>query len=162
MGDERARLRPLKTALAELALRIEVSVGPTGVVIHDTHPDSMPPDAIGLPGTLYRYRDRVRIVAGRFGAEHVRHSGSPGTARSCLSIARSVWLRCPANAPAAICSAARTPEGIRRAEPGRCHRDRGTDGDRLPHTASGSAATGTTPSVRLRREHIPELFSDRP
>lgn len=43
-----------------------------GVVIHDGHPYSMPPDAIGLPGTLYLYRDRVRIVAGRFSAEHVR------------------------------------------------------------------------------------------
>jgi hypothetical protein len=32
----------------------------------------MPPDAIGLPGTLYLYRERVRIVAGRFGAEHER------------------------------------------------------------------------------------------
>jgi hypothetical protein len=32
----------------------------------------MPPDAIGLPGTRYLYRDRVRIVAGRFGAEHAR------------------------------------------------------------------------------------------
>ena len=47
-------------------------MGPTGVVIHDAHPYSMPPDAIGVPGTLYLYRDRVRIVAGRFGAEHVR------------------------------------------------------------------------------------------
>jgi hypothetical protein len=55
-----------------LALRIPVSVSPTGVVMHDGHPYSMPPDAIGLPGTLYLYRDRVRIVAGRFGAEHVR------------------------------------------------------------------------------------------
>ena len=41
-----------------------------GVVIHDGHPYSMPPDAIGLPGTLYLYRDHVRIVAGRFSAEH--------------------------------------------------------------------------------------------
>jgi len=32
----------------------------------------MPPDAIGVPGTLYLYRDRVRIQAGRFGAEHPR------------------------------------------------------------------------------------------
>jgi ABC-type antimicrobial peptide transport system permease subunit len=47
-----------------LALRIPVSVNPTGVVIHDGHPYSMPPDAIGLPGTLYLYRDRVRIIAG--------------------------------------------------------------------------------------------------
>jgi transposase len=72
MNDERARLRPLKIAPADLTLRIPVSVGPTGVVVHDGHPYSMPPDAIGLPGTLYLYRDRVRIVAGRFGAEHER------------------------------------------------------------------------------------------
>lgn len=72
LADERARLRPLKVAPADLALRIPVSVNPTGVVLHDGHPYSMPPDAIGLPGTLFLYRDRVRIVAGRFGAEHVR------------------------------------------------------------------------------------------
>lgn len=72
IGDERARLRPLKIAPPDLALRIPVSVSPMGVVLHDGHPYSMPPDAIGLPGTLYLYRDRVRIVAGRFGAEHQR------------------------------------------------------------------------------------------
>ena len=72
IAEERARLRPLKVAPADLALRIPVSVGPTGMVLHDLHPYSMPPDAIGLPGTLYLYRDRVRIVAGRFSAEHVR------------------------------------------------------------------------------------------
>jgi transposase len=70
--DERARLRPLKIAPADLALRIPVSVSPMAVVTHDGHPYSMPPDAIGLPGTLYLYRDRVRVVAGRFGAEHER------------------------------------------------------------------------------------------
>jgi len=32
----------------------------------------MPPEAIGLPGTLYLYRDRVRIIAGRFSADHAR------------------------------------------------------------------------------------------
>ena len=72
LAEERARLRPLKVAPADLALRIPVSVGPTAVVIHDTHPYSMPPDAIGIPGTLYLYRNRVRIVAGRFSAEHER------------------------------------------------------------------------------------------
>ena len=72
MAEERARLRPLKVAPADLTLRLPVSVGPTGVVWHDGHPYSMPPDAIGLPGTLYLYRERVRIVAGRFGAEHER------------------------------------------------------------------------------------------
>ena len=49
-----------------------MSVSPTGVVIHDGHPYSMPPDAIGLPATLYLYRDRVRIIAGRFSADHER------------------------------------------------------------------------------------------
>ena len=77
MTEERARFRPLKVAPADLALRIPVSVGPTGVVLHDGHPYSMPPEAIGLPGTLYLYRDHVRIVAGRFGAEHVRQT-EPG------------------------------------------------------------------------------------
>jgi hypothetical protein len=32
----------------------------------------MPPDAIGIAGTLYLYRDRVRIVAGRFEVTHER------------------------------------------------------------------------------------------
>ena len=72
IAEDRARLRPLKIAPADLALRIPVSVNPTGVVIHDAHPYSMPPDAIGLPGTLYLYRDRVRIIAGRFQADHAR------------------------------------------------------------------------------------------
>jgi transposase len=72
IAEERARLRPLKIAPADLALRIPVSVSPMGVVTHDGHPYSMPPDAIGLPGTLYLYRDRVRIVAGRFSADHER------------------------------------------------------------------------------------------
>jgi transposase len=72
LAEERPRLRPLKMAPGDLALRIPISVTPTGAVVHDTHTYSMPPDAIGLPGTLYLYRDRVRIVAGRFQAEHAR------------------------------------------------------------------------------------------
>ena len=77
MRDERPRLRPLKVAPAELALRIPITVGPTGMVLHDTHTYSMPPDSLGIPGTLYLYRDRVRIVAGRYEAEHRRLFGSP-------------------------------------------------------------------------------------
>jgi transposase len=72
LAAERPRLRPLKIAPADLALRIPVVVGPTGVVLHDTHPYSMPPDTIGLAGTLHLYRDRVRIVVGRFHAVHPR------------------------------------------------------------------------------------------
>ena len=72
LAEERPRLRPLKVAPGDLALRIPVSVGPTGRVLHDTHLYSMPPDAIGMPGTLFLYRDRVRIVAGRFEVTHDR------------------------------------------------------------------------------------------
>src|SRR5262245_6755792 len=61
------RSAPLKVAPADLALRLPVRVGPTGVVWHDGHSYSMPPEAIGLPGTLYLHRDRVRIIAGRLG-----------------------------------------------------------------------------------------------
>lgn len=72
IGEERARLRPLKVTPEELALRMSIMVGPTGVVIHDGHSYSMPPQAIGIAGTLYLYRERVRIVAGRFEAVHPR------------------------------------------------------------------------------------------
>jgi Mu transposase-like protein len=72
LEDERPRLRAVKVAPDQLALRVPVVVGPTAAVVHDTHPYSMPPDAIGIPGTLFLYRDRVRIVAGRFEATHQR------------------------------------------------------------------------------------------
>jgi transposase len=72
MVEERPRLRPLKVTAETLALRIPVWVGPTAMVLHDTHLYSMPPDAIGIAGTLFLYRDRVRIVAGRFEARHHR------------------------------------------------------------------------------------------
>lgn len=77
MKQERPRLRPLKVAPAELALRIPITVGPTGMVLHDTHLYSMPPESLGIPGTLYLYRDRVRIMAGRFEAVHTRLFGTP-------------------------------------------------------------------------------------
>jgi hypothetical protein len=72
LEEERPRLRPLKVAPADLAVRVPIVVGPTGEVIHDLHPYSMPADAIGIAGTLYLYRDRVRIVAGRFEVTHER------------------------------------------------------------------------------------------
>lgn len=71
-AEELPRLRPVKIASTALALRLPVVVGATAYVIHDTHRYSMPPDAIGVAGTLYLYRDRVRIVAGRFEASHPR------------------------------------------------------------------------------------------
>jgi len=59
--EDRARLRPLKVAPADLALRIPVSVSPTGVVMHDGHPYSMPPDAIGLPGTWSEFSELAPV-----------------------------------------------------------------------------------------------------
>src|SRR5215471_16538557 len=72
LAEEAPRLRPLKVRPEELALRIPVYVGPTGTVLHDGHAYSMPPEAISMPGTLFLYADRVRIVAGRYKAEHPR------------------------------------------------------------------------------------------
>jgi transposase len=73
--EEQPRLRPLKVVPADLALRMPITVGPTGVVVHDTHEYSMPPESLGIPGTLYLYRDKVRIVAGRYEAIHKRLFG---------------------------------------------------------------------------------------
>lgn len=72
MVAERDRLRPLKVTRDTLALRYSSHVGPTGDVVFDGIPYSMPPEAVGLPATLYVYRTAVRIVAGRHRAEHQR------------------------------------------------------------------------------------------
>lgn len=77
--EERPRLRALRVLPQDLALRIPVSVGPTAEVLYNGHAYSMPPEAAGFPATLYLYRDRVRIVAGRFSATHDRQTvpGAP-------------------------------------------------------------------------------------
>jgi len=72
LAEEAPRLRALKVQPDELALRIPVYVGPTGTVLHEGHAYSMPPEAISMPATLYLYAQRVRIVAGRYEAEHPR------------------------------------------------------------------------------------------
>jgi transposase len=72
LAEEAPRLRALKLLPEQLALRIPVYVGPTGTVLHDGHSYSMPPEAISMPATLYWYAQRVRIVAGRYVAEHPR------------------------------------------------------------------------------------------
>jgi hypothetical protein len=71
-ADELPRLRPLKVAPEQLALRFPVVVGPPGHVNFDTRQYSMHPEAIGLSGTQFLYPQRVRIVAGRFEAWHAR------------------------------------------------------------------------------------------
>lgn len=70
--EELPRLRPLKVLPADLALRIPIFVSATAYVTHETHRYSMPPDAMGFAGTLYLYREAVRIAAGRFDARHPR------------------------------------------------------------------------------------------
>jgi hypothetical protein len=78
--DETPRLRPLKVAPDQLALRIPVVVGPTGYVSHNGALYSMPPEAIGIAGTVYLYPHLVTIVAGRFEATHLRQpSGGQST-----------------------------------------------------------------------------------
>jgi len=72
LAEERQRLRPLRLRPAEMALRLPVSVGPTAMVEHETNKYSMPPEACGFPGTLHLFADRLRIVAGRYRAEHPR------------------------------------------------------------------------------------------
>ena len=80
LAEEAPRLRPLKIQPDDLALRIPVYVGPTGTVVHDGHPYSMPPEAISMPATLFLYAQQVKIVAGKYAAEHPRkfvaHEGS--------------------------------------------------------------------------------------
>ena len=80
MAEERPRLRALRVAPSDLALRFPVVVGPTGNVVFEGVPYSFSPDAIGLSGTLFLYRDRVWIKAGRFEAAHER--GKPGDKRT--------------------------------------------------------------------------------
>lgn len=70
--EELPRLRRLKVLPADLALRLPIVVSATAYVTHLTHRYSMPPDAMGFSGTLYLYRDTVRIEAGRFAARHPR------------------------------------------------------------------------------------------
>ena len=64
---------PLRTPPERLALRVPIQVDVTGEVSHDGLRYSMPPQAAGMAGTLYLYRDVVHIVAGRHEAEHPRH-----------------------------------------------------------------------------------------
>jgi len=76
--EDRARLRPPRCSPQQLALRVPIQVGPTAEVCYDGRAYSIPPEAAGLAGTLYPYRDRIRIVSGRFEALHYRY-GPPGS-----------------------------------------------------------------------------------
>lgn len=72
MTVERERLRPLPIPAADYALRFPIVVGPTGLVEFEGRRYSMAPEAIGIPGSLWLYTDRLRIVASRHLSEHPR------------------------------------------------------------------------------------------
>ena len=71
--QELPRLRPLRVAPERLALRIPIQVGVTAEVSYDGRGYAMPPEAAGMAGTLYLYRDTVHISAGRYQAQHPRY-----------------------------------------------------------------------------------------
>jgi transposase len=71
--EERRRLRPLPIPPKDYALRFPVRVGPTGWVTFRGIRYSMPAEALGLPATLFLYRDSVRIMTDRFNELHPRH-----------------------------------------------------------------------------------------
>lgn len=73
---ERAKLRPLKLTRGSLFLRHPVHVGPDARVTFEGRTYSMPPATAGQNGTLYLGEKAVRIVAGRFSANHPRLFGN--------------------------------------------------------------------------------------
>jgi hypothetical protein len=74
---ERGRLRAVRLTPQTLFLRRPVQVGPapSSRVTLAGYSYSMPPDAGGQSGTLYLGAERVRIIAGRWEAEHPRLRG---------------------------------------------------------------------------------------
>jgi transposase len=74
MEAERERFTPMAIPASEYPLRITTMVRTTGFVEYGRIRYSMPPKTIGIPGTLFLYPDKVRIVT-RDGteAEHSRY-----------------------------------------------------------------------------------------
>lgn len=75
MKAERERLSPLAIPAVQYPLRMAVTVRTTGFVEYERIRYSMPPATIGIPGTLFLYPERVRIVT-RDGSE-VEHPRYP-------------------------------------------------------------------------------------
>jgi transposase len=70
--EELVRLRPLGVIPENLALRIPVTVGPSGHVVFDGARYLMPPETVHCPATVYLYEDRLRIDTGRVAIVHRR------------------------------------------------------------------------------------------
>src|SRR5438128_3468535 len=85
MAEERPRLRPLKLAPDELALRVPIFVGPTAMVLHDTRTRCHPrPSASPARSTSTATRSASSPGATR---PSTRGSSRPARSRSCPSIA---------------------------------------------------------------------------
>jgi len=72
LEEDRKRLRPMRISPQDLALRYPVQIGPTAELSYEGSRFSMPPDAANLPATLYLYPHHLKIVAGKYVAEHPR------------------------------------------------------------------------------------------
>lgn len=75
LAEERARMRPVPVDPENFVLRFPVQVGPTGRVKFERNQYSMPPASIMLPATLFLGLSSLRIVTGRWKAEHPRLRG---------------------------------------------------------------------------------------
>ena len=64
MGDEAARLRPVKLTPETFSVKLPVVVRPDACVVHEGHSYQLPPKVLGQTGTLHLLKDRVRVVVG--------------------------------------------------------------------------------------------------
>lgn len=70
--EEQPRLRALKVKPDDLVLRFPVLVGPTAYAEFDGNSFMLPAGAVGVPGTAFVHRDRIRFVAGKHSAAYAR------------------------------------------------------------------------------------------
>jgi transposase len=78
MKVEALRLRPLKVTPQELAVRVPIRIGPTGMVALEGNHYSMSPDSCGYSGTAHLFTDRIKFTAGKFSCEHNRFPKGAG------------------------------------------------------------------------------------
>ena len=76
LAEERQRLRPLRLAPEDFALRFPIVVSPRATVVFEDQSYVMPSDSVGLVGALYVYPTKVVIVAGRYETVHSRTTSS--------------------------------------------------------------------------------------
>jgi len=72
LSEELNWLRSVKVQPEDLALKYPIVVGPTAMVRFDNRLYSMPPEAACFAGTIFVYKDKIRIVAGIHEANHPR------------------------------------------------------------------------------------------